>query len=159
MCQCSIYLLHDKLEMQKMTLLETGRKSCSRKFFGYELILADIKMNKFLLGNNVQNSWVIKKYNGIFAKPLPDCNFNQEICWLLPLPTSTRPTQRISNFFLYGGLLYDTIFCMWWWDWTIDLFYIFGPQTSSWCLSLTMQLRHCEYCAGRTYWCPHLHLP
>ena len=112
-----------------------------------------------LLGNNIKNSWVNMKYNGVFTKLLPDCDFNQEICWLIPLPTSTRPTQRISNFFLYGGLLYDIIFCMWWWYWTIELFYVLGPQTSSWFLSLTMQPRHCEYCAGRTYWCPHMHLP
>ena len=53
------------------------------------------------------------KTNGIFPKLLPDCDINQEICWLLPLPTSTLPTQRISNFVLYGGLIYDRIFCMW----------------------------------------------
>ena len=49
-----------------------------------------------LLGNKERTPWVNKKYNEDFTKPLPDCDFNQEICWLIPFPTSTRPTQRIS---------------------------------------------------------------
>ena len=44
------------------------------------------------------------KTNGFFAKLLPDYNINQEICWLLPLSTSTLPTQRISIPVLYRGL-------------------------------------------------------
>ena len=115
------------------------------------------KSHHFL--GKVEKTW-IKKYNGIFTKSVTWLQFqSRSIIGYYHLPTSTRPTQRISIFILYGGLLYDRIFCMWWWDWTIEHVYIFGPQTSSWFQSLTMQPRHCEYCAGGTYSYPHQHLP
>ncbi len=100
-----------------------------------------------LWGNNNRTPWVIKKYNGVFTKLLPDCNFNQEVCWLIPLPTSTWPTQRISIPVLYGGLLCDRISCMWWWDWTTEHFCRSGPLILSWFLSLTLLPRHDVYCA------------
>ena len=78
-------------------LLEIEREILPKKFFCYELHIADIKITKnfqqkfqnisispwgvtqLLLGNNVKNSCIIKKYNGIFPKILPDCDFNQEV--------------------------------------------------------------------------------
>ena len=99
-----------------------------------------------LIGNIVGKFW-IKKYNGIFTKSITWLQFqSRSIIGYYHLPTSTWPTQRTSTPILYGGLLFGRIFCMWWWDGTIELVYRSRPQTFCWSLSLTMQVRHHVYC-------------
>ena len=74
-------------------LLEIGREILPEKFFHYELHIADIKITKnfqqkfqnisnspwgvtqLLLGNNVKNSCIIKKYNSIFTKNVTRLRF------------------------------------------------------------------------------------
>ena len=84
--KCSFYLLYDKPEMQRMKYSwRLEERSCPRNSH-YELHIADIKITKYfqqkfqnisnspwgvtqlLLGNNVKNSCIIKKYKSIFTK-------------------------------------------------------------------------------------------
>ena len=107
------------------------------------------KSHHFL--GKVEKTW-IKKYNGIFTKIVTWLQFqSRSIIGYYHLPTSTRPTQRISNTVLYGGLLCDRISCIWWWDWPTEHVCRYRPLTLSKFLSLTMQPRHYVYCAVWTY--------
>ena len=104
-----------------------------------------------LLQNNFGKTW-IKKYYGIFTEIITWLWFqSRSIIGYYHLPTSTQPTQRISTAVLYGGLLCDTISCMWWWDWTTEHICRSRPLTLSGFLSLTMQPRHYVYCSIWTY--------
>ena len=83
-----------------------------------KFLIKKFKNLNFPMGNNLtsywgitnRTPWVNKKYNGVVAKLLPYWDFNQEVFWLIPLPTSTLSTQRISIPVLYGGLPSNIIF-------------------------------------------------
>ena len=138
-------------------LLEIEREILPKKFFCYELHIADIKITKnfqqkfqnisnfpwgvtqLLLGNNVKNSCIIKKYNSIFTKKFTWLWFQSKSVLVTTIfPPPPGPLR---------GFL--SLSCME--DYFVIEFPVcageIGPLTLFWFLSLTMQPRYCEYFA------------